>query len=144
MGTEIEMYCSWNEARALLVNTPRPFGIVVICADAFTGNKFIYGFLERGLSMITATAGFCSVGSLRKLAKLTEIICVSLPPRDACDCKKRNSIINMLHKAGVEDVYGVYLCKPEPSSRPDTKYALEVFEANPPTAAGLKKLLVVQ
>lgn len=142
MGEVRTMY-DWSEAEKVIYKDERPIGIVVMCADFNTKNRFVYNTLEKVFStMICVSSGVCSVDKLQQILEFSKVVCVSLTPTDSGDHAKRHTIVTMLRDAGVRKVHGVYL-RVKNAEFPDTKLAVTALEADPPTVDGLDGLTIL-
>lgn len=135
---------SWDKGQQMIYEGKRPTGIVMICADNGTRNKFVYSTLERVFgTMICITSGACSADRLQEALKDSEVICVSLTPEGSCSHAKRHNIVTMLRSAGIKEVYGVYL-KVADSAFEETRGAIKALKAEPPTVDGLDGLIILK
>lgn len=134
---------TWDEGKRMIYEGERPTGIVMICADNSTRNRFVYCTLERVFSsMICTTSGSCSVDRVQRILKSSEVVCISLTPAESGDHTKRHGIVTMLRNAGIKKVYGVYL-KMADSAFEEAKVAIKALEAESPTVDGLDGLIIL-
>lgn len=139
---EVRTFNNWDEGREMLRRSQRPFGIIVICADPKTKNKFVYNTLEKLLSTICLSTEACSTKRLREILEESSVVCVSFESQEACDHARRHEIVTMLYRAGAQKVYGVYL-RVTDSPFEDVRSAAGALESNPPTAEGLNGLIIL-
>lgn len=143
MEKEIRTVCNWNEAKEMLLNSARPIGIVVMCADSSVKNKFVYSTLERSIGMICIASVACSIKSVKNTLEGTSTVCISLTPKEAGSQARRREITTRLQKAGVKTIYGVYLQIKE-ARFPEVQSAMKTLNAKPPTAEEFDGLIALR
>lgn len=142
MGRRARIVKDWDKGSQMLIKTQRPFGIIVISADPGVKNKFVYGMLERAISMVCVTTMGCTEEKLKECLKNPGVICVSLTAEESCSLATRRNMIDMLRQAGVKKVYGVHLTEAR-RIYPEVDAAAAALEANPPTSEDLDRLIVI-
>lgn len=133
---------NWDKGKEMLIKARRPFGVMVISADPGVKNEFVYGALEKAISMVCVTTRACTEEKLKECLEDSGVVCVSLTAEESCSETTRRNMIDMLRQAGVRKVYGVHLTKAN-RIYPEVKAAAEALEADPPAAGEFDSLIVV-
>ena len=139
---EVRTVYDWESAKAMIIATGHPVGVLAIGADDKARNKFVYSTLESSLGMACVTSVSCSAERLKDAMRESQTICINLTTEDSSNHSKRHEAVSMLKKAGIKNVFGVYI-RVTNSDFPETQLAIDLLEADPPTADGLNGLVIL-